>query len=322
METAKISIIIPVYKVEEYLSQCMDSVLRQTYRNLQIILVDDGTPDRCGSLCDEYARLDERILVLHKENGGLSSARNAGTEQADGDFLFYLDSDDYLEPTALEHLLAAQARHAADIVCAGYWYTYPNREEAAPTPYSEETLLGNQEAMEALMGGRLQTFAWGKLIRSSIAKLYRFPDGKLFEDHFWTHLVFGDAERVVYTNTPIVHYRQRDDSISFTFTYSRLDVLEGWCGRKAYLQEHYPKLEGVFLANCAKQYVNLAWLVLTRLKGRKREAFQKMRSINKLLRLEDHSDQAVCALIRALGKSNFAYARKAFAIKIKDKLGL
>ena len=115
-KAVKVSIIIPVYKVEQYLDQCVTSVINQTYKNLEIVLVDDGSPDRCPAMCDDWARRDNRICVIHKENGGLSSARNVGVKAATGDFITHLDSDDWLESNAIELLVAEQERSGADVV--------------------------------------------------------------------------------------------------------------------------------------------------------------------------------------------------------------
>ena len=322
MENQKISVIIPIYNVENYIGQCVESVLNQTYRNIQVILVDDGSPDRCGSICDEYEQTDSRVMVIHKQNGGLSDARNVGTDYADGDWILYLDSDDYLENNALEILVEAQKKYKADLVIGNFCYSYADHEVVAESPYHGEVVFNNHDAMEALMAGKLQTFAWGKLIRSSIAKMYKFPVGKLFEDHFWTHLVLGIAENVTYINTPILHYRQRDDSISFTFNISRLDVLDGWCERAKYLEVHYPDLTLVFLHNCALQYVDIAWLILTRMKKQKKEAFIRMRDLNSKLHLEKHVSGYEYHLIKALEKGDISYAQRACLYKIKGKMGL
>ena len=119
-----ISVIVPIYGVEKYLPECIESVTRQTYDNLQIILVDDGSRDGCGAICDRYARTDNRIVVVHQENGGAAAARNAGLRLAQGDYISFLDGDDYLEPDAYENMLAAMEEHGADIVHGGFRYVY------------------------------------------------------------------------------------------------------------------------------------------------------------------------------------------------------
>lgn len=179
MESPMVSIIIPIYNVEKYLRECVDSVTGQTYRNLQIILVDDGSTDSCGQICDAYSSKDARIVVVHKDNGGLSDARNAGLSLAGGEFILYLDSDDYLDLNAVEILIASQKNTGADIVLGNFYYTYPDYEETAAAWQRADMTLDNKKAMEALVDGRIETFAWGKLIRREIALTHLFPKGKV-----------------------------------------------------------------------------------------------------------------------------------------------
>lgn len=304
----QVSIIIPVYNVEKYLKPCVDSVIGQTWQDLQIILVDDGSTDACGRICDEYAAKDPRVVVVHKENGGLSDARNAGLPLAVGEFILYLDSDDFLEPDAVETLVTAQNRAGADIVLGNFYYTFPDREYAADAWQKTDILLDNRQAMAALVDGRIETFAWGKLIRREIALAHLFPKGKVFEDHYWTHFVFADAEKVALIARPLVHYRQRGDSISFTFDQKRLDMLDGWTNRIEFLKQSYPELLDACYRRYARQYTGLAWLVLTRMKGNRKEAFRKLRSFNSALHLQAYAEGTVRNLICALDKSVPLYA--------------
>ena len=316
MNMGTVSVIIPIYNVEKYLRVCVDSVLEQTYRDLKIILVDDGSTDSCGRICEEFAGKDSRIQVIHKENGGLSDARNAGLALADGAFILYLDSDDYLVTDAVEKLMKIQEKSGADIVFGNFFYTYPDHEYAASAWHQSDMVLDNRQAMEALVDGRLETFAWGKLIRSEIAHRHLFPKGKVFEDHFWTHFVFADAEKVAVTPQPLVHYRQRDNSISYTFDLKRLDMLEGWVNRKEFLEQQYPDL----LENCyrryAELYAGLAWLVLTRMKGSRRKGFEKLRSFNAAFHLQNYAQGTTKKLICALDRGGLVYAVYALTDRI------
>lgn len=319
MESRKVSIIIPIYKTEKYLPECVASVLNQTYGNLQIILVDDGSPDRCGDICDQYAETDRRIQVVHKENGGLSDARNAGLPLADGDFVFYLDADDYLEADAIALLMEEQAKTSADIVTANFFYTYPDHEDAA-CHYRSEAVLSNYDAMKALVSGEIETFAWGKLLRAELAKKYPFPRGKQFEDHYWTHHVFGDAEKTAVLSQILVHYRQRSDSISFTYDLDRLDILGGWMDRKEYLQRHYPDLVEICMQQYAQRYVGIAWLVLTRMKTHRKEAFKRLRHFNFTMQLQLHVEGSTKVLISALDHGALQYSLSALWYRIKGVL--
>ena len=308
MESSLISVIVPVYNVQQYLSQCVESILAQTYQRLEIILVDDGSTDGSGRLCDALAQRDGRVRVIHKPNGGLSDARNAGTEACNGEFVFYLDSDDYLEQDAIMALVRIQSESQAEVVIGNYSYTYSDHEDIAQPDTGTIQKYTRKEAISLLMQGKLQTFAWGKLIRADIAKRHPFPVGKLFEDHFWTHLVFQDCETVVYSSKPMVHYRQRENSISYTFNLKRLDIIEGWRERIVFLQREYPDMVEEYLHRCAGDTVSLAWLVLTRMRKKKKQGFLKLREFIVEYQLEQYSKGNVKVLLTSLRKGNIQYS--------------
>ena len=137
----KVSIIVPVYNVEKYLDKCIESIVNQTYRNIEIILVDDGSPDKCPEICNEWAKKDDRIKVIHKENGGLSSARNAALEIAQGDYITFVDSDDWIENDMIQSMLTCAAKNDADIVCCGFYFD--NVDTTGPVSYTHLTLPTN-----------------------------------------------------------------------------------------------------------------------------------------------------------------------------------
>lgn len=253
-----VSIVIPVYKVEAYIHTCVESVLAQTYSNLEIILVNDGSPDRCGQICDEYASNDKRITVIHKKNGGLSDARNAGTLYASGDFIIYLDSDDWLAEGCIKTLVLNQIRYNADIVQCNFYYAYEDYLLEDIRGFSKgemERVLKPVEALELLIGNvTIKNFAWGKLIRAELAKRHSFPKGKLYEDTYWTHHVIGAASQYVLLKSPLLYYRQREGSISCSdFNYSCLDRLEGMLDRQNYIRDRFPKL----MSQCVAQYLRV-----------------------------------------------------------------
>lgn len=311
MDHPIVSIIIPVYNIEQYLSQCVKSVIAQNYCELEILLVDDGSTDDSGKLCDEFAQKDSRIRVIHKLNGGLSDARNVGTAACSGEFVFYLDSDDYLEQNAISTLVSLQKESQAEVIIGNYYYTYSNHEDIAQPDIYKIERFTRKEAISLLMQGMLQTFAWGKLIRTDIAKRHKFPVGKLFEDHFWTHLIFQDCETVIYSSKPMVHYRQRENSISYTFNLSRLDIIEGWRERIVFLQQHYPDIVEEYLHRCAGDTVSLAWLVLTRMRENKKQGFMKIREYVVEYHLEKYSEGKTKKLLISLRKSDLLYTGQA-----------
>lgn len=211
----KISIIIPVYGVEQYLERCIDSVLQQTYRNLEIILVDDGSPDDCPKICDEYAQKDNRIIVLHKKNGGLSSARNAALDVATGNYILCVDSDDYIHPRAVEKLYDACITYNSDI-SVGLHYIEKGDKLLIEDPIVDEIELYNSlEGLQALVSDKkIRNYAWNKLYKSSLFENVRYPEGRSYEDIATTYLLFHKADKVCRIPEYLYFYQMREDSIS------------------------------------------------------------------------------------------------------------
>ncbi|MBQ0071041.1 MAG: glycosyltransferase family 2 protein, partial [Spirochaetales bacterium] len=189
MSEPLISVIVPVYKVEAYLPLCVESILNQTYGNLEIILVDDGSPDQCGRMCDEYGKKDSRILVLHQENKGLSDARNAGLEKARGEYISFVDSDDWVSPYYIEHLYQSMTSGHVDLVKAWFlpFQDGEDVEEKAIEDLQDYRIYDRKSAFEHLlyMDG-IDTCAWATLYKRSIIQTFRFPSGKLYEDITFT----------------------------------------------------------------------------------------------------------------------------------------
>ena len=209
-----ITVIVPIYNVEVYLRKCLDSILAQTYKNLEIILVDDGSPDGCPAICDEYAEIDKRIQVIHKENGGLSDARNAGVEIAMGDYIGFVDSDDWIMPDMYEYLLEGLCGYMADIAYCGFvnvhstWAEYPNNQ--TDKVYTKET------ALNELFFDRLKNFAWNKLYKAELWQNVRFPVGRNFEDILTMYKLFEQSKRIAILKEPKYYYLIRSDGITNT----------------------------------------------------------------------------------------------------------
>lgn len=205
-----ISVIIPVYNVKTYLRECIDSVFAQTYTNIEIILIDDGSSDGSSYICDEYSKLDNRVIVVHQENGGLSSARNAGIQIAQGSYLTFIDSDDYIHIDMLSILLDEIIKYKADIACCSYSsYELQNIKER------EDVLLKKEEAISRLLDENgYKCYAWNKLYKRELFEEIRYPIGKWFEDIITTYKLFSKSQSVVYTNQKLYFYRLRKDSIT------------------------------------------------------------------------------------------------------------
>lgn len=241
--TPLISMIVPVYRVEKYLERCIRSIASQTYHHLEIILVDDGSPDKCGEICEALAQNDSRIKVYHKPNGGLSDARNFGVEHAHGEYIAFIDSDDYIAPNYVEYLLGLLEKNNADISCCCLVETYEDTADYRTNDdIPPEQLLAGKEACRELCG-RLYGFlvtACGKLYRSDIVKKYPFPIGKIHEDEATTCKYYYEAESVVLGNMCLYAYYQNPQSIMHKTSFAlHPDAIWAFEHRAMFFEEHH-----------------------------------------------------------------------------------
>lgn len=221
----KISIIVPCYNVEQYLPKCIDSILNQTYQNFEVWLVDDGSPDRCGEICDEYAKKDARIKVIHKKNGELADARNVALDVITGEYVVCVDSDDYISPTHIEGLYHLIEKYGADVsvntFCPFYEGASPN-----PSPKSaKDWVLDGLHATEMMFyQEHFDTTAWGKMYKASLFDGIRYPKGLLFEDLPTTYRLLLKANKVVFNDEQSYFYLLRSNSIEgAAFSPHKLD---------------------------------------------------------------------------------------------------
>lgn len=224
----KLSIIVPVYKVEEYLKDCVNSILNQTFRDFELILVDDGSPDSCPKICDEYSQKFNNVKVIHKQNGGLSSARNAGMKIATGEYISFIDSDDYLASNMYEHVFSIMEKECADIVVVGRCYVYPNGSKELREKQNVYEVMDGPKAtaiMNTSLLGYFDVAAWDKVYKRSLFNDVSYPEGKLSEDWYTTYKVFAKANRIVYDSTPMYYYRQRGGSITHTSSAVNYDAM-------------------------------------------------------------------------------------------------
>lgn len=257
MNEPKISVIIPVYKVEPYIRRCLNSVVNQTYRNLQIILVDDGSPDNCGAICDEYAAMDERIQVIHKSNGGLSSARNAGLALADGEYIGWVDSDDWIEPDMFEKLLQKAVAENADVVCCGRYKEYPDR--TVIQTWDCDRRLTREEAMDLLLENHLlQNNVWDKLWKRSLYCGIEFPEGRNFEDIAVGYRLFEKADSIINIPDVLYHYLLRSDSIIGNASIKvKMDNYLACYDRYLDMRSRWPEQERTLCANCVAAAISI-----------------------------------------------------------------
>lgn len=239
-----ITIIVPVYNVEQYLQNCVDSIINQTYTNLEILLIDDGSQDRCGEICDEYAKKDGRVRVFHTENRGLSASRNLGLREAKGEFIGFVDSDDWIEPEMYDVLLRKMKETDADICVCGYWSEGVSSTIQFHYP---DALYSGKEALTALIHGKIGNYTWNKLYKRDVFEGISFPIGRLYEDVDTLCEVLSNSSSVAVLDTVKYHYRQRADSITNSHSGKNLvDYADAYLARLKYLEKQQPQ---VFVEN-------------------------------------------------------------------------
>ena len=239
----EISVIVPGYKVEPYIQKCVDSILTQTFTDYELILVDDGSPDTCGNICDEYAQKDARIHVIHKENGGLSDARNAGMKIACGEYVIFIDSDDYIDADMLSYLYENLKKADADMATCGIYEVYADRIEKQEE--EPDFVCSGEEAFRCILRGHtIRGEIWNKLIKRSCISDLEFPKGKLYEDIFYTVDMMQRIKKVAVGTKPKYYYLHRSDSITGKAYRPKLfDIIDGYTKNYQVVQHAFPKLE-------------------------------------------------------------------------------
>lgn len=232
----KISIIVPIYKAEKYLHRCVDSILNQTFTDFELILVDDGSPDKCGEICDEYAKRDKRIKVIHKENGGQAEARNMGIDIAKGEYLHFIDSDDWVHPQMLEILYAGIKKN--DVLCSicSYELTKNNEVFLPIKQYKFSIIYGLDFYVQTKFNG---VVPWAKLYHKSLFCDTRYPVGKIHEDEFVTYKVIYEAGNIAFCENKLYYYFINPNGVSNgVYTLGWLDQLEAWEEQHVFLKKH------------------------------------------------------------------------------------
>ena len=210
-----ITVVVPVYKVEQFLHECVDSIICQTYTNLEIILVDDGSPDKCPAICDEYAQKDNRIKVIHQENGGLAHARNVGIDNAQGVYITFIDSDDFVVANYIELLYEGLNKFNAEMSIASL-YIYKDDIKFETTAKSDGFFeISKEKCIEQYTSIKTNPFisAWNKLYKRELFSSIRYPEGKLYEDAFTTYKLIDKAKKIVFTPSKLYFYRINPESI-------------------------------------------------------------------------------------------------------------
>lgn len=279
----KISIIVPVYNVEEYVDECIKSIVSQTYENLEILIVDDGSRDESGEICDRWSERDSRVRVIHQENKGLSAARNTGIDAATGELIGFVDGDDVVFPNMYEELYKNMIRYRAQICCCGVKrgksFELNNKNdmktgEKESKYFREVQIFGPREALkELVLEERIQVHVWNKLYDRSVIKDLLFEQGKYHEDEFWSHQVLARAERIVVLEEELYGYRWRENSVmTQSYSLKHLDLLDARVSRLLFLEENAEELTAAARCNLRFECIRACQLVLLNLSGEERKA--------------------------------------------------
>ena len=256
-----ISVIVPVYKAESFLNRCIDSILRQSFTNYELILVDDGSPDRSGLLCDEYAVRDNRIRVIHQQNSGAAAARNAGLDTAKGRWIAFVDSDDWVHPDYLRMLYETALQHHADVVACRYETV---REGACVSDEPEEISVSRETRESYWVGDRTgATVPWGKLYRKELFEARRFPVGRIGEDEFVTYRILFGCEKLVVLDNPLYRYFVNKDGISRSDYFKRLqDMIDCFEEHEAFFKDSpWQQAYRLEVEKHAEAYSGAIWLM-------------------------------------------------------------
>lgn len=246
---ARVSIIIPVYNVENYIRKCIESVISQTFSEIEIILVDDGSTDGSGRICEEYKNKDNRIKVVHKDNGGLSSARNCGISIATGEYLGFIDSDDYIAKDMFEKLYTNIIKEDADVSICGIYQCYEGKEPPINEPWY--SVLTPQEAIAiAFQGKKFSVNAVNKLYKKELFKDVRYPEGKTTEDAFVIVDIFSQCKKIVATSEQKYYYFHREGSITTVKSAANcFDCIEAYGRNLEIINQKYPEIRDIGFSN-------------------------------------------------------------------------
>lgn len=312
-----ISIIVPVYNVEEYINICLDSICAQTYENLEIILVDDGSTDKSGAICDEYSHKDKRIKVIHKENMGVSDSRNKGLSTATGDYIGFVDSDDWIAPNMYRLLYEGIKVNQADISICGHTEVYNDKLMHHPnTP----ALYNNVKALEELVKGHsFRDYLWNKLFCKKLFDTIEFPVGRTMEDKAIMYRLFDRSRTIVYLSEVLYYYRKWPGSICNSKTLmNRYGNYKAEYERYAYLSVEYPMLEGLLFTNLINS--SLLLFEIASYEKTKSDIKSQLRDIKtfyfknlkKILKADISKIYKILILILIINKSLFRYSFKVY----------
>lgn len=306
-----VSVIVPIYKVEKYLPYCIESIINQTYENLEIILVDDGSPDGCPRICDEYAKKDKRIKVIHKKNGGLSSARNAGLDIFTGEYVVFIDSDDMMINNAIELMIKELINNKSDLVMTDYYYlkSLDENPNIDNSNYIVENFEGN-DIFDLLYNKKypMIMLAWAKLYKKDLFKNIRFPEGKIHEDDFIIHRVLDKTKKFTHMSSLLFLNSLRPESITASkFTPKRFDAIDAKLDRVNYTREIKPEYYQATISQLLKTIIiNYTFARMSKIKKQEidkilivfNEYYKKLEKKNVVIFMFKHFRQITYLLLK------------------------
>lgn len=320
-EEYMVSVIVPVYKVEQYLEQCLDSIAAQTYHNLEVILVDDGSPDRSGEICDEYARRYERFRVIHQENQGQAAARNRAAAIAGGEFIVFIDSDDFVVPDYIEYLVWLQRQFGADLAIArGIYYSDGTEPKSYPDDRTAEALSPEQALIRMNYNQGMGAMPWAKIFRKDLVLRDPFPVGRIYEDLATMYKLICDSKRIAYGKRRIYYWRQRAGStMRMEFDERQYAALAATKEQLGYVGE---KMPNALPSAKARHETKLIELMGAAMKSQnRRTVFRRLKSESKYYRevMADRNVRRSQKLRMASMRMGFLPARLVFYVHDKLK---
>lgn len=316
-----ISIVVPVYNSEKYIGKCIESILNQTYKKWELILVDDGSKDNSLSICNYYAGLDDRIKVIHIDNNGSAHARNIGLSYVCGEYVAFIDSDDYIDSKYLEILLETLKKQNADIVECDYWYVEnSNIEVIKPIKDSIRELSASDALYENVRDVICRQLVWNKLYKRDVIGNEKFVERKTIDDEFWTYRILARANKIIHISVPLYYYVQHSNSIMHKgYSIKRIQDIEAQYERYEFIKEYYPEhtqiaINTLFFSSLYHMQQALKYLDKTEIKQVYKELDNILKKVCSFKMLMSYVPikQKIWVL---LSKINFC-----FACKLRNKL--
>lgn len=254
----KVSVIVPIYNVEKYVAFCLESIMKQTYKNLEILIIDDGSPDHSSAICEKIAQSDFRIKVLHKKNGGAASARNYGMKYATGQYFVFVDSDDWIENTMIEDLLNAAKENDVKIACCGHYRVKENKIKKE-IHIQDNCLFSFREIIEkTVFDDGVGTADWAKIYDRSVFDKIEFPEGEINEDAAIIYRLFAKCEKIYVLGKSYYYYRQNSDGVTKQDYSEKYDVvLKNHLSNIEFVSAIHPDARAIMEASAACSYINM-----------------------------------------------------------------